>query len=181
MQGYAHLAQEERYHIEMLHKEGRSMRSIAAGMGRCPSTISRELKRNASQRGYRHQQTGRKAREHLKSKPKCVRMTQETAAFMDTRLADGCRRSSRWRAWRTWPRRTPFWRRTSRRGTTRSSCGPPVSREAPTLPSSRWASWTASCASITPAWSVGTTASSSTGWRCRSPGPGASGRSRGPR
>ena len=89
MQGYAHLAQEERYHIEALRKEGRSMRSIAAGMGRCHSTVSRELRRNAGQRGYRHQQADRKARERLKAKPKCVRMTPEAAAFVDARLADG--------------------------------------------------------------------------------------------
>ncbi len=89
MQGYAHLAQEERYHIEALRKEGRSMRSIAAGMGRCHSTVSRELRRNAGQRGYRHQQADRKARERLKAKPKCVRMTPEAAAFVDARLSDG--------------------------------------------------------------------------------------------
>ena len=33
-----------------------SIRCIAAGMDRSPSTVTRELGRNASQRGYRHKQ-----------------------------------------------------------------------------------------------------------------------------
>ena len=38
MQGYAHLAQEERYHIESLQTEGRSIRRIAERMRRCSTT-----------------------------------------------------------------------------------------------------------------------------------------------
>ena len=42
MQGYAHLAQEERYHIELMRGEGASIRHIAGGMNRSPSTVSRD-------------------------------------------------------------------------------------------------------------------------------------------
>ena len=42
MQGYAHLAQEERYHIELMRRKGASIRRIAAGMNRSPSTVSRD-------------------------------------------------------------------------------------------------------------------------------------------
>ena len=89
MQGYAHLAQEERYHIELMRREGASIRRIAEGMDRSPSTVSRELRRNAGQRGYRHRQAEGKARERLKAKPKCVRMTPGAVAFVESRLADG--------------------------------------------------------------------------------------------
>ena len=83
MQGYAHLAQEERCHIELMHRKSVSIRRIAAGMGRSPSTVSRELRRNAGQRGYRHKQAERKAEERLRAKPKCVRMTLEAVAFVE--------------------------------------------------------------------------------------------------
>ena len=43
MQSYAHLAQEERYHLEMMRREGISIQRIAAGMNRSPSTGSRKL------------------------------------------------------------------------------------------------------------------------------------------
>ena len=89
MQGYAHLAQEERYHIELMRREGVSIRRIAEGMNRSPSTVSRELRRNAGERGYRHKQAQGKARERLAAKPKCVRMTPEAVAFVEARLSDG--------------------------------------------------------------------------------------------
>ena len=75
MQGYAHLAQGERYHIQLMHRERVSIRRIAAGMNRSLSTVSRELAHNAGQRGYRHKQAQGKARGNLKSKPEYVEMT----------------------------------------------------------------------------------------------------------
>ncbi len=52
---YNQIALDERYHIAELHRAGKSVRQIAAALDRAPSSISRELKRNAgSQRaGYR--------------------------------------------------------------------------------------------------------------------------------
>ena len=52
---YHQLSLEERCQISELQKQGRSVRQIAAALGRSPSSISRELKRNAGSQaaGYR--------------------------------------------------------------------------------------------------------------------------------
>ena len=70
MSGYTHLTQEERYHIETLRKQGISNTAIARGMGRHPSTLGRELKRNTGQRGYRHKQAHGLAQQRHKDKHK---------------------------------------------------------------------------------------------------------------
>jgi IS30 family transposase len=51
--GYAQLSLEDRCAISRLQGEGRSVRQIAAALDRAPSTISRELRRNSGQLGYR--------------------------------------------------------------------------------------------------------------------------------
>ena len=70
-QCYGQLSLEERVEIYRLHADGESRRQIAAALGRSPSTISRELRRNAqpSKRwagGYEpvraHQLAGRRRR-----------------------------------------------------------------------------------------------------------------------
>lgn len=43
-----YLSQDERLHIADLHREGKTVRAIAAELGRSPSTISREIRRNRS-------------------------------------------------------------------------------------------------------------------------------------
>jgi IS30 family transposase len=48
MRHYHQLTQEERYHITFLSRRGHSIREIARQLGRSPSTISREQKRNAT-------------------------------------------------------------------------------------------------------------------------------------
>ncbi len=53
---YTHLTVEERYHISSLRKTGISLSEIARQIGRNKSTISREIKRNTGQRGYRPKQ-----------------------------------------------------------------------------------------------------------------------------
>lgn len=53
---YKHLAQEERFLIQNLFQEGCSLRKIAKQLGRSPSTVSREVKRNKGKRGYRYKQ-----------------------------------------------------------------------------------------------------------------------------
>jgi len=50
---YRHLIQEERYQISALHEAGWSQSSIAAKLGRHPSSISRELNRNRVVGPYR--------------------------------------------------------------------------------------------------------------------------------
>lgn len=53
--GYHHLSQEERYIVGTMRSTGKSQRAIALELGRSPSTISRERKRNATRHdgGYR--------------------------------------------------------------------------------------------------------------------------------
>ncbi len=53
MRSYTQLTQEERYHISVLCKERFSKAEIAHRLNRHPSTITRELRRNAGMRGYR--------------------------------------------------------------------------------------------------------------------------------
>ena len=48
---YKHLSREERYTISILRRKGESITSIAASLERNPSTIKRELKRNATPSG----------------------------------------------------------------------------------------------------------------------------------
>ena len=64
------LSQDERIELADLHHAGLSIRQIACRLGRAPSTISRELRRNATKsRGYRpfdahRRATARRARNH---------------------------------------------------------------------------------------------------------------------
>jgi len=50
-----YLDREERYELARLRESGLSVRAVAARMGRCPSTISRELARNAAPRTGEYQ------------------------------------------------------------------------------------------------------------------------------
>lgn len=56
MRTYYQLTQEQRYQIYALRKTGHSRSEIAEVIGVHKSTVSRELKRNRGQRGYRPQQ-----------------------------------------------------------------------------------------------------------------------------
>ncbi len=49
---YAHLSQDERYQIQHLHHENFSARAIGKRIARAPSTVRRELRRNANRSGY---------------------------------------------------------------------------------------------------------------------------------
>ncbi|MHB1621284.1 MAG: helix-turn-helix domain-containing protein [Sulfuricella sp.] len=53
---YTHLTQDERYQIAVLHKAGHKQNAIAKLIGRNESSISREMRRNRGQRGYRPKQ-----------------------------------------------------------------------------------------------------------------------------
>lgn len=58
---YHHLTEKERYQISALNKAGQSQVEIAELLGRSPATISRELRRNRGERGYRPKQAHRLA------------------------------------------------------------------------------------------------------------------------
>ena len=45
---YTHLTLEDRCEMAYLHTTGHSIRQIAATLDRAPSTVARELKRNAA-------------------------------------------------------------------------------------------------------------------------------------
>ncbi|QYF48775.1 Helix-turn-helix domain [Candidatus Rhabdochlamydia oedothoracis] len=59
--GYHHLTYDQRCQIYILQARGDTSSSIATILKVHHSTISRELKRNKGQRGYRHQQAQEKA------------------------------------------------------------------------------------------------------------------------
>lgn len=72
MKTYRQLTLEQRYQIYALLKAGFNLIQMAANIGVDKSTVSRELKRNVSQRGYRPQFATRKAchRRREKAKPR---------------------------------------------------------------------------------------------------------------
>jgi IS30 family transposase len=62
---YKHLTEEERYQIDDLRREGFNQKQIAKKIGRSPSTLSRELRRNEGERGWRPRQAQIKSVERL--------------------------------------------------------------------------------------------------------------------
>ena len=61
---------EEREEISRGIAVGRSIRQIAQGLGRAPSTVSREIRRNGGRQAYRANRADRRARERaLRPKP----------------------------------------------------------------------------------------------------------------
>ena len=67
------LNQQERYRIHALHGAGLSLRAIADALDRAPSTISRELRRNADLAGYhpeRAEQISRNRRQRANRRPR---------------------------------------------------------------------------------------------------------------
>ena len=83
---YTQLTLEERYHIQVMRKQGNSLRSIAIGMGRSHSTLSRELRRNQGGRGYRHKQADRLAFQRHRNKAKAKKLTQETQDYIQEKI-----------------------------------------------------------------------------------------------
>ena len=83
---YTQLTLEERYHIQVMRKQGKSLRSIAIGMGRSHSTLSRELRRNQGGRGYRHKQADRLAFQRHRNKAKAKKLTQETQDYIQEKI-----------------------------------------------------------------------------------------------
>ncbi len=72
---YKHLSIEEREHIQELLWEKKSIRSIAKELGRSPSSISRELKRNTT--SIRERYTSRQAQERALKKRKSRGRTEK--------------------------------------------------------------------------------------------------------
>jgi IS30 family transposase len=62
---YKHLTEEERYQIDDLRREGFNQKQIAKKIKRSPSTLSRELRRNEGERGWRPKQAQHKSVDRL--------------------------------------------------------------------------------------------------------------------
>ncbi len=89
-EGYRHLTFDGRCRIYALGKSGLSNGAVARRLGRAPSTVSRELRRNAGGRGYRHRQARRKAtgrRSDASSVPR--KLTEERRERVVAKLAEG--------------------------------------------------------------------------------------------
>jgi len=65
----SHLTMEERDHIAQLHHQRADQKEIAAALGRCPSTISRELRRNCLGDEYYAAQAQREAERRRRERP----------------------------------------------------------------------------------------------------------------
>lgn len=74
---YKHLSFEERHYIEVELKKGESAQDIADSLGRSKTTITREIKRNMGQRGYRHKQAQNKTAARHQEKPKSIKLTED--------------------------------------------------------------------------------------------------------
>ena len=83
---YLHLSLAERYYIEIELKMEVSINKIAKAMGRSQSTISREIRRNKGQRGYKHKQANRLTNERHTNKIKAVKLTDEIQYIISTCL-----------------------------------------------------------------------------------------------
>ena len=76
MRTFNHLTQEERYHNYIMHKKNISLDEIAKDMARHKSSISRELRRNKGNCGYRYQQAHIKAQRRHIDKPKAIKLDE---------------------------------------------------------------------------------------------------------
>ena len=81
---YTHLSLEERHYIEIEKKNGVSINMISKSLNRDQGTISREIKRNTGQKGYRHTQANNLALQRHRDKPKSIKLTDEMTATIGT-------------------------------------------------------------------------------------------------
>lgn len=83
---YHRLTKEERYQIYALKKEGLSQSAIARNIGKDKSTISRELRRNKGQKGYRPKQAHTFAEQRESSKPKHQRLGEKQIKYIEEKI-----------------------------------------------------------------------------------------------
>jgi len=87
--GYHHLTTDERCQIYALMSTGSMQKEIAKHLGVSEPTISRELKRNSGQKGYRYKQASEKAaerRHNASRRPK--RMTPPVISLVEEKLLE---------------------------------------------------------------------------------------------
>jgi len=83
---YTQLNEENRFEIYEHKHDGLSIREIAEKIGKSPSTISRELKRNKSSRGYRPKRASEKTISRKKNARKLIKMDAELIAKIEMML-----------------------------------------------------------------------------------------------
>jgi IS30 family transposase len=85
---YTHLTQPERYQIAILCKAGHAQGQIARMMNRHASTISRELRRNRGERGYRPKQAHELSQARAQACRNAPRIAEQTWRWVDQRLRE---------------------------------------------------------------------------------------------
>jgi IS30 family transposase len=85
---YTHLTRDERYQIAILMKSGHTQSEISKLVSRSASTISRELRRNRGQRGYRPKQAQALSQTRQQSSQNGPRVPDETWAVVDAKLGE---------------------------------------------------------------------------------------------
>ena len=86
MKKYSQLTEGQRYQIEVLKQAGKIQKEIATLVGVSAGTISRELKRNTGQRGYRPRQAQIKTFNRRKEATKPHKMTAEVISLIETKI-----------------------------------------------------------------------------------------------
>ena len=86
MKTHKQLTEGQRYQIAALKKAEKSNKEIAAIVGTSEATISRELKRNTGQRGYRPKQAHIKALRRKQNAMKATKMTPEVIVLIDQQI-----------------------------------------------------------------------------------------------
>ncbi len=89
MGSYRHLSREDREEIAVLRAAGHANAGIAVVLGRSPSTISRELRRNALDTGRYSAQTADGAYLLLRQRNAVLERDERLARFVRDRLAEG--------------------------------------------------------------------------------------------
>jgi IS30 family transposase len=84
---YTHLTQAERCQIEILRKANHTQSEIAVLLGRDKSCISREVRRNQGQRGYRSKQAHSIAKTRREACANGPRIEDTTWEFVESKLA----------------------------------------------------------------------------------------------
>jgi transposase, IS30 family len=86
---YRHLTRDDREEIAVLRASGRSMRAIAAAVGKAPSSISRELKRNALDSGRYAAHVADGAYMARRQRLALLERDKRLAGFVRDRLTEG--------------------------------------------------------------------------------------------
>jgi IS30 family transposase len=88
MRHYRQLTQEERYQISALKQLGHTQRQIAQALGRSPSTISRELRRNQEGHGYAAEEAQRITDKRRRAARKAHKRLPELITWVEGRLRE---------------------------------------------------------------------------------------------